>query len=493
MASVVFSPQGTQLDNDEIADIQVKVSDPLEFGFTLDTSGLDANLQSIKLGLEGDSTEVNLSDTLTDFFETTFPDVAVVEDNSNGDFTSVVVELKGEPGAVPNTTNVLVESEATILDGLANDGATDIGVTVVEAIDVNGTDVTEKFVPSQQTIDLQPLPPVQSIFGTPESDPIIGTSQDDLIEGKEGNDLIIDNEGNDNSFGEEGSDLFIDDVGNDTIVGGADNDFVNIDSDSGGDDTINLGLGNDLAFGGTGTDTFVLNRDSGVTGIGDFTAGEDRFALGENLTKEDLSFAQLDNDNLGSLNGSTVITDANTGKVIAFVNAGVGEDRVFGGNGTNIFNGEAGNDLLNGGVDENVLNGGDGDDTLLGGIGSGIFNVLNGDNGNDVMVGGSDGNAIGGGQGDDLLFGGAGNSGLVGNEGHDTFAFASGEGADIVFDFEPGQDAIALTSGSSYDSLQIEYNTEGNYTNISEETGELITTLIGVEADQLAESNFTTI
>jgi Ca2+-binding RTX toxin-like protein len=568
MASVAFSPQGTQLDNDEIADIQVKVGDPLEFGFTLDTSGLDANLQSIKLRLEGDSTEVNLSDTLTDFFETTFPDVAVVEDNSNGDFTSVVVELKGEPGAVPNTTNVLVESEATILDGLANDGTTDIGVTVVEAIDVNGTDVTEKFVPSQQTIDLQPLPTVQAIFGTEQSDPIIGTSQDDLIEGKEGNDLIIDNEGNDRSFGEEGSDLFIDDVGNDTIVGGADNDFVNIDSDSGGDDTINLGLGNDLAFGGTGTDTFVLNRDSGVTGIGDFTAGEDRFALGENLTKEDLSFAQLDNDNLGSLNGSTVITDANTGKVIAFVNAaaieavsnaefvnvedvlpadnspttgeespepiqvelppaqsgeifgtpnpdvlvgddgnnlilagddnnfvnaGVGDDRVFGGNGTNIFNGEAGNDLLNGGVDENVLNGGDGDDTLLGGIGSGIFNVLNGDNGNDVIVGGSDGNAIGGGQGDDLLFGGAGNSGLVGNEGHDTFAFASGEGADIVFDFEPGEDAIALTSGSSYDSLQIEYNTEGNYTNISEETGELITTLIGVEADQLAESNFTTI
>ena len=93
-------------------------------------------------------------------------------------------------------------------------------------------------------------------------------------------------------------------------------------------------------------------------------------------------------------------------------------------------------------------------------------------------------------------------------EGHDTFAFASGEEADIIFDFELGEDAIAklavlkdtathkgiaLTSGSSYDSLQIEYNPQGNYTNISEETGELITTLIGVEADQLTESNFTTI
>lgn len=92
-----------------------------------------------------------------------------------------------------------------------------------------------------------------------------------------------------------------------------------------------------------------------------------------------------------------------------------------------------------------------------------------------------------------MLFGEAGNDGLFGNEGHDTFVFASGEGADIISDFEPEQDAIALNTGSSYDSLQIEYNAQGNYTNISEETGELITTLIGVEADQLTECNFTTI
>jgi Ca2+-binding RTX toxin-like protein len=565
MASVAFSPQGTQLDNDEIADIQVNEGDRLEFGFTLDTSGLDAELQSLKLQLQGDSTEVNLSDTLTDFFGTTFPDVTVVEDNSDGDFISVVVELKGEPGAIPNTTNVLVESEATVFDGLVNDGATDIGVTVLEAIDANGIDVTEKFVPSQQTIDLQPLPPVQEIFGTPESDPIIGTPQNDIIQGKEGNDLIIDNEGNDNSFGDEGNDLFLDDAGNDTIRGGAGNDFVKVDSDSGGDDTIDLGLGNDFAFAGMGADTFVLNRDSGVTGIGDFTPGEDRFALGENLTKDDLNFAQLDNDNLGSLNGSTLINDADTGKLIAFVsaapvealsnaefvnvedvlpaanssttgeespepiqvelppaqsgeifgtpdpdilvgddgnnlilaggdnnfvNAGVGEDQVFGEKNVNVFNGEAGNDLLDGGVDEDVLNGGEANDTLRGATGK---DVLNGDGGNDVLVGDSDSDAMVGGQGDDLVFGGAGNDGLFGNEGHDTFVFASGEGADIVFDFELGEDAIALTSDLSYDSLQIEYNTEGNYTNISEETGELITTLIGVEADQLAESNFTTI
>ena len=566
MAFVTFSPLGTQLDNDEIADIQVKVGDRVEISSILDTSGLDAELQSLKLRLQGDSTEVNLSDTPTDFLETTFPDVAVIENSSDGDLVSVVVELRGEPGAIPNTTNVLVESEATIESGLVNDGAIDIGVTVLEAIDANGTDVTEQFLPSQQAIDLQPTPQVQAIFGTPQSDPIIGTAQNDLIQGKEGNDLIIDLEGDDESFGGEGNDLFFDDAGNDTIIGGSGGDFANIDSDSGGDDVIDLGTGNNFAFGGAGADTFVLNRDSGTTGIGDFTPGEDRFALGENLTRDELNFARLDNDSLGLFNGSTLINDAHTGKLIAivnfvpveavsnaefvnakeilsnnslttqeqssqpiqvklpeaqsgnifgtpnpdilvgddgtnlilagagnnFVNAGAGDDLVFGEDSTNVFNGEAGNDLLVGGSSEDNLgdffNGGEGADTLLGQTGN---DVLNGEDGNDILVGGSGVDAIGGGQGDDLLFGGAGNDGLFGNEGNDTFIF-SGEGADIVFDFEPG-DAIALTNGSSYDSLSIEYNAHGNYTNISEETGELITTLIGVEADQLTASNFITI
>ncbi|MFM2310955.1 MAG: hypothetical protein RLZZ04_231 [Cyanobacteriota bacterium] len=567
MASVTFSPQGTQLDNDEIADTQVDESDRLGISFTLDTSGLDTELQFLKLQLEGDSTEVNLSDSITDFFATTFPDVAVVEDNSDGDFISVVVELRGEPGAIPNTENVIVESEATVLDGLVNDGATDIGVTVLEAIDANGNDVTDLFEPAKSAIDLQPLPQVQEIFGTPESEPIIGTPQNDLIEGKEGNDLIIDLEGNDRSFGGEGSDLFLDDAGNDTIIGGAGNDFVGVDSDSGGDDLIDLGKGNDFAFGGTGADTFVLNRDSEVTVINDFSPGEDRFALGENLTKDNLNFAQLDNDALGSLNGSTLINDAQTGELVAiavsataenisnaefisaadvlptdnsstaqkannqtiqaelppaqsaeilgtsdrdvlvgddrtnqilaggnddFINAGVGDDLVFGEDNLDILNGEAGQDLLNGGANDDILNGGEGNDTLLGETAD-ISNILNGDGGNDLVVGGANSDAIGGGQGDDSLSGGADNDRLIGNEGRDTFILPSGEGADVVFDFELGQDSIALTNGSSYDSLQIEYNAQGNYTNVSEETGELITTLIGVEADQLTERNFTTI
>ena len=403
--------------------------------------------------------------------------------------------------------------------------------------------------------------PMQEIFGTESNDPILGTAQNDLIRGNAGNDIIVDNEGNDLSFGDRGNDTLFDGAGNDILRGGAGNDSaVGIDPNGGGDDFIDLGVGNDFAVGGAGADTFVLNRDSGVTLIADFTPGEDRFALGENLNREDLNFAELNNDSL--FNGSsTLIRDAGTGELLAFassvpaealsyaefvgiedfpkgysstteaetsepiqvelppaqsgeifgtsnvdvlvgddgtnaiyagsdndfINAGGGDDLVFGEDDLDILNGEAGNDLLNGGADGDGLNGGEGADTLLGETG---FDVLNGDVGNDVLLGGSDDDVISGGENDDLLFGGSGNDALFGDGGKDTFAFALGEGADIIFDFELGQDAIALESGFSYDSLKIEYNAAGNYTTISDESGELVTALIGVEADLLSESDF---
>ena len=432
--------------------------------------------------------------------------------------------------------------------------------------DVDGNDVTDISEPAGQAIDLQPSSPVQPIFGTEKSDSIFGTPQNDLVFGREGNDIFTDSEGDDRFFGDVGNDVLLDNAGNDTIIGGAGNDFVGIIIDGGGDELIDLGVGNDVAFGGAGADTFVLNRDAGVTAINDFTS-EDRFALSKDLNRDDLSFAQLDNEGLGLFNGSTLINDAHTGKLLAFVsaapvetvsnaefvdaaeivptdnslpegegslepiqvelfeaqsgdifgtsdddtlvgddganlilagskddliNAGAGDDSVFGENNLDVLNGEAGNDLLNGGANEDILNGGEGNDTLLGEAAD-TFNILNGDEGDDFLVGGADGDTISGGQGDDSLFGGAGNDGLFGDEGHDTFVLASGEEADIIFDFEPEQDAIAFVGGLDYNSVQLEYNAHGNYTNVSEETGELIATLIGVEADRLTESDFTTI
>lgn len=404
---------------------------------------------------------------------------------------------------------------------------------------------------------------IQEIFGTEENDLIVGTPQSDLIKGLEGNDLINDGMGNDGAFGNEGNDFFFGSPGNDIIRGGSGNDFVFGQPDD-GSDFIDPGKGNNFILGGGGADTFVLMPDSGVTLIADFTLGEDKFALGGSLTKDDLNFTELINNS--PLSGSTLISDADTGELIAFtafvppeavsnadfvtaesifltgnspdggtenatpvnnqlpeallgnifgspnsdalvgddgenlilagagddfVNAGGGKDRVFGEDGNDLVNGEAGKDLLNGGADADVLNGGKGADTLLGETGN---DILNGDRGTDVLVGGSGGDVISGGKGNDLIFGGDGNDALFGDGGRDIFVFALGEGADIIFDFELGQDAIAFITDYNYSSLDFEYYASGDYTTISDaKSGELITTLVGVEADQLGATDFTTI
>jgi Ca2+-binding RTX toxin-like protein len=406
---------------------------------------------------------------------------------------------------------------------------------------------------------------IQEIFGTEDNDILVGTPASDLIKGKDGNDFIFDGMGNDGSFGNEGNDFFFDGAGNDIIRGGEGNDFVfGVAQNNGGDDFIDPGAGNDFVFGGAGADTFVLNRNSGVTLIGDFTPGEDRFALGGSLTRDDLNFAQLDNDS--SLGGSTLISEVDTGELLAFVaftpaeavanaefinaerpflmsnsptadgknnepievelpeaksgkivgtpnsdvlvgnhrvnlilagggddfvNAGGGSDRVFGEDGNDLVNGDRGRDLLDGGAGADVLNGGRGRDTLLGETGN---DILNGDRGSDILRGGSGSDVISGGGGNDIIFGGDGNDALFGDEGRDIFVFAANQGADIIFDFEIGKDAIALQANSSYGSISTEYHASGNYSTITDtQSGELITTLIGIDATNLSAADFTTV
>ncbi|NEO64763.1 MAG: hypothetical protein F6J98_31935, partial [Moorea sp. SIO4G2] len=57
-ASVSFTPIGSQLDQDAINDLQVNVGDTIDVFFTLDTSGLTANLQSLDLLFQQDPTEL---------------------------------------------------------------------------------------------------------------------------------------------------------------------------------------------------------------------------------------------------------------------------------------------------------------------------------------------------------------------------------------------------------------------------------------------------
>ena len=386
MASVNFSPKGTQLDNDKIADIQVNEGDNLKFSFTLDTSELDTDLQSLKLRLEGDSTEVNLLDSTTEFFETTFPDVAVVEDNSDGDSVSVVVELKGEPGAIPNTANVIVESEATFFDGLVNDGMADIKVTVLEATDANGTDVTELFAPSQQGIDLQSLPQVGI-----EIEPTL------VVEGREPQAFIF-------------------------------------------------RLTEPAPPGGLVVDALLTNPDGEVDIVPspdpmpNVTNAKSRMkdgrminelTIAEGATEASLNFSALEDDvvegnesfsiTLLPRNGYTIDPDNNIAvSVIADANIVIdgteGKDLLDGTENVDAISGGQGDDIISGNHENDALFGGDGRDRLFGEVGD---DLLFGDDGRDRLFGGDGADTLSGDLGKDTLIGGTGNDLLVGGEDED--------------------------------------------------------------------------
>jgi Ca2+-binding RTX toxin-like protein len=65
------------------------------------------------------------------------------------------------------------------------------------------------------------------------------------------------------------------------------------------------------------------------------------------------------------------------------VNAGSGDDRIYGQSGSDILYGHTGNDYIDGGSHNDALRGGDGNDTLIGGLGD---DVLRGDSGADTFV-----------------------------------------------------------------------------------------------------------
>ena len=514
MASVTFSPKGTQLDNDAIADLQVNEGDceasrRHRFGisFTLDTSGLDTELQSLKLQLEGDLTEVILSDTLTDFFETTFTDVAVVENNSDDDFVSVVVELKGEPGANPDTANVLVESEATVFDSLVNDGAPDIGVTVLEAIDANGTDVTQQFVPSQRTIDLQSLPtlsieieptfvvegrePQAFTFKLTEPAPPGGLVVDALITNPDGKGDTVPNlkeaqnitDANIRIEGDRAIAEF-------TIAEGAKSASIDFaateDNVAEGNESFSLTL--------LPTDGYTVDADNNIA---DSVIADADIVI-DGTENEDLLDGTEDTDAILGGQGDDIISGKNN------------NDALFGGNGSDRLFGDMGDDLLFGDDGRDRLFGGDGADTLNGDLGK---DTLIGGTGNDLLVGGEDEDRLIGVElnssqpglhEQDTLTGGLGTDTFVlGNEAgifySDDNNFASGD-ADfaLINDLNPHEDKIKLFGFTEQYSLEFLPNSSGNtdakliYDSGLDSGSELIAVLENVSADlNIAKPVFT--
>jgi Ca2+-binding RTX toxin-like protein len=129
------------------------------------------------------------------------------------------------------------------------------------------------------------------------------------------------------------------------------------------------------------------------------------------------------------------------------VNGRGGNDTIDVGDGDDRANGAGGHDLIFLGDGRDRGWGGYGNDSVFGGSGN---DMLQGGPGNDSMDGGGDKDILLGGDGRDTLSGGTGRDRLEGGPGEDWFLFGSFGQAhrDIVTDFVPGEDAIAISAAA---------------------------------------------
>jgi Ca2+-binding RTX toxin-like protein len=179
-----------------------------------------------------------------------------------------------------------------------------------------------------------------------------------------------------------------------------------------------------------------------------------------------------------------------------------GSDTIFGGAGNDTMNANMGNDTLYGEDGDDSVRGGKDNDSVSGGAGN---DSVFGDNDNDTVAGGAGDDTIRGGRGKDILYadddndelwGDKGDDTMYGGSGHDLFFFTHHDtesGHDVIADFDPTSDQIALiVSGSSYGTQiyddikwRLTDTTSGVIVNLDDGNSVL---LCGVSSSQLASA-----
>ena len=274
--------------------------------------------------------------------------------------------------------------------------------------------------------------------------------------------------------------------------------YAQVINGTSGSDTLFGGTGNDLLTGGAGSDLFAISKGYGSDTISDFQAG----AGGDILRVQNYGFATfasfmsvakqvgadivvtlsstetltLQNTALSSLSAANVVLDnplpVSASPNTAWTTVGAGGTLAGGatndslqamGNGVTLIGG-AGDDsyfMYNHGTKVVEL-AGQGVDTIYDGMidGYSLVNAPNVENltlggsynspatGNDlnnIIVGNAGNNMIDGGKGDDVLTGGAGS---------DTFVIKTGNGNDVITDFQTGAGGDVLQiNGASFKTI----------------------------------------
>ena len=287
-----------------------------------------------------------------------------------------------------------------------------------------------------------------NIIGSRGSDTLTGDDASNnidinILEGRGGNDTLTGNGGDDILKGGEDRDTLKGGEGDDTLDGGG----------------TELAPGSDTATYASATEGVTVDLSGGNRGQGD-AAGDTFTGIEQYMgsAHDDTFIAGKDEHDINGGEGSDTVSYERSVKGVQ-VNLASTAEQTATGNYDNEDNYAKGDELDN------------------------IENVI-GSSYADQLTAHGNGSVINGGRGDDRL---------TGNNGSDTFKFASGDGDDEVFSFETDADKIDLSAYSSIASMEdLDINPVGA---INENTeidlpgnGEI--TLYSVEEGDLTPDNF---
>jgi serralysin len=130
---------------------------------------------------------------------------------------------------------------------------------------------------------------VENLSGSHLGDRLVGDEGDNVLTGRGGYDRLIGGDGDDFIAGGDGFDRIFGGNGDDTIFGGTGHDRLqggagdDILRGGKGADWLEGGSGDDDMAGGAGKDTFRIGVENGQDVIRDFSVGEDRLELSQDL------------------------------------------------------------------------------------------------------------------------------------------------------------------------------------------------------------------
>jgi len=316
-------------------------------------------------------------------------------------------------------------------------------------------------------------------YGEEGADQLSGQGGNDFLAGGNGNDTLIGGSGNDQLAGDDGDDFLHADGGDDLLQGGAGQDSL---YGGAGDDELFGGAGNDHLDGGDGTDQLIGGEGQNVYYFGrgsgqdyiqtrplqSLEQGNSFIVFKSGLTIDDLDFSLSGRDLVIEIvgeedrltvhgfyqNPELAGTDFGEVAFLSFEDSGESltvqqihdgmisvvfsqnDDVWFGTSERDVVNAGWGDDVLYGLGGNDRMEGSDGADQLYGHQGN---DFMYGDGGNDHLDGGSGNDDLFGGYGNDLLVGGIGEDELEGGLGRDVYRFALGDGNDRVLDTDSTQ------------------------------------------------------